>query len=175
MTNKFIHLQLHTEYSLVDGTISLNPLFNKISDLKMPAVAITDIMNLYGLVKAYKKARSKGIKLIIGCELWIDTQNLISPQKSSLKLAKKPERVIVLCENKDGLKNLINLISDAYLSGPRFGAVPMIDINKLNEYMKWDSIYIEINLNLGSEKFQCYTCDFTNDYIDINADYKNST
>ncbi len=50
-----------------------------------------------------------------------------------------------------------------------------IDIEKLNEYMKWDSIYIEIDLNLGSEKFQCYTCDFTNDYIDINADYKNST
>ena len=50
-----------------------------------------------------------------------------------------------------------------------------IDIEKLNEYMKWDSIYIEINLNLGSENFQCYTCDFTNDYIDINADYKNST
>ena len=50
-----------------------------------------------------------------------------------------------------------------------------IDIKKLNEYMKWDSIYIEINLNLGSEKFQCYTCDFTNDYIDINADYNNST
>ena len=50
-----------------------------------------------------------------------------------------------------------------------------IDIEKLNEYMKWDSIYIEIDLKLGSEKFQCYTCDFTNDYIDINADYKNST
>ena len=50
-----------------------------------------------------------------------------------------------------------------------------IDIENLNEYMKWDSIYIEIDLNLGSEKFQCYTCDFTNDYIDINADYKNST
>ncbi len=50
-----------------------------------------------------------------------------------------------------------------------------IDIEKLNEYMKWDSIHIEIDLKLGSEKFQCYTCDFTNDYIDINADYKNST
>ena len=50
-----------------------------------------------------------------------------------------------------------------------------IDIEKLNEYMQWDSIHIEINLNLGSENFQCYTCDFTNDYIDINADYKNST
>ncbi len=50
-----------------------------------------------------------------------------------------------------------------------------INIDKLNEYMKWDSIYIEIDLNLGSEKFECYTCDFTNDYIDINADYKNST
>ncbi len=50
-----------------------------------------------------------------------------------------------------------------------------INIDKLNEYMKWDSIYIEIDLNMGSEKFECYTCDFTNDYIDINADYKNST
>ena len=50
-----------------------------------------------------------------------------------------------------------------------------IDLNKIKEYMKWDSILIEINLNSGSDSFECYTCDFTHDYIDINADYKNST
>ena len=50
-----------------------------------------------------------------------------------------------------------------------------IDMEKIREYMKWDSIVIEVNLNLGSETFECYTCDFTHDYIDINADYKNST
>ena len=50
-----------------------------------------------------------------------------------------------------------------------------IDMEKIREYMKWDSIIIEVNLNLGSETFECYTCDFTHDYIDINADYKNST
>ena len=50
-----------------------------------------------------------------------------------------------------------------------------LDDKKIKEYMKWDSINIEINLNLGSEIFHCYTCDFTHDYIDINADYKNST
>ena len=49
------------------------------------------------------------------------------------------------------------------------------DFKKIKEYMKWDSIIIEVNLNLGSEIFECYTCDFTHDYIDINADYKNST
>ena len=53
--------------------------------------------------------------------------------------------------------------------------VENIDFDKLKEYMQWDSISIEINLNFGSETFECYTCDFTNDYIDINADYKNST
>jgi glutamate N-acetyltransferase/amino-acid N-acetyltransferase len=50
-----------------------------------------------------------------------------------------------------------------------------IDMEKIREYMKWDSIIIEVNLNLGAETFECYTCDFTHDYIDINADYKNST
>ena len=50
-----------------------------------------------------------------------------------------------------------------------------IDMEKIREYMKWDSIVIEVNLNLGAETFECYTCDFTHDYIDINADYKNST
>ena len=50
-----------------------------------------------------------------------------------------------------------------------------LDKDKLREYMKWDSVLIEVNLNLGSETFECYTCDFTHDYIDINADYKNAT
>ena len=49
------------------------------------------------------------------------------------------------------------------------------DKKKVREYMQWDSILIEINLNLGSETFDCYTCDFTHDYIDINADYENAT
>ena len=47
------------------------------------------------------------------------------------------------------------------------------DEEKIKEYMKWDSILIEVNLNLGSDTFECYTCDFTHDYIDINADYRN--
>ena len=49
------------------------------------------------------------------------------------------------------------------------------DEQKLKEYMKWDSILIDVNLNQGHEKFECYTCDFTHDYIDINADYRNPT
>ena len=48
-----------------------------------------------------------------------------------------------------------------------------LDEQKLKEYMKWDSISIEVNINQGSDKFECYTCDFTHDYIDINADYRN--
>ena len=72
-------------------------------------------------------------------------------------------------------KNKISIKFGEFLLAENGAPVENIDLNKINEYMKWDSIYIEINLNSGSEFFECYTCDFTHDYIDINADYKNST
>ena len=72
-------------------------------------------------------------------------------------------------------KNKISIKFGDFLLAENGARVENADIDKIREYMKWDSIVIEINLNLGSEQFNCYTCDFTHDYIEINADYANST
>ena len=72
-------------------------------------------------------------------------------------------------------KDKISIKFGEFLLAENGAQVENVDIDKLIEYMKWDSILIEINLNSGSEFFECFTCDFTHDYIDINADYKNST
>ena len=72
-------------------------------------------------------------------------------------------------------KNKISIKFGEFLLAENGSPVENIDSQKLREYMQWDSIIIAINLNLGSETFDCYTCDFTHDYIDINADYKNAT
>ena len=72
-------------------------------------------------------------------------------------------------------KNKISIKFGEYLLSENGAPVENISSDNIREYMKWDSIVIEINLNSGSELFECYTCDFTHDYIDINADYKNST
>ena len=70
-------------------------------------------------------------------------------------------------------KDKISIKFGEFLLAENGSPVENIDFNKIREYMKWDSILIEINLNSGSDFFECYTCDFTHDYIDINADYRN--
>ncbi len=72
-------------------------------------------------------------------------------------------------------KNKISIKFGEFLLSENGAAVEDVNLEKIRDYMKWDSIVIEINLNSGSDFFDCYTCDFTHDYIDINADYKNST
>ena len=72
-------------------------------------------------------------------------------------------------------KDKISIKFGEFLLAENGAPVDNIDLNKIRDYMKWDSILIDINLNSGSESFECFTCDFTHDYIDINADYKNST
>ena len=72
-------------------------------------------------------------------------------------------------------KDKISIKFGEFLLAENGAPVENIDTDKLREYMKWDSIFIEINLNSGSDFFECFTCDFTHDYIDINSDYKNST
>jgi len=72
-------------------------------------------------------------------------------------------------------KNKISIKFGEFLVAENGSSLENLDNEKIREYMRWDSINIEVDLNLGSEIFQCYTCDFTHDYIDINADYKNST
>ena len=107
----FVHLRLHTEYSLVDGLVRIKPLVNRVAELGMPAVAITDVCNLYGLVKAYKAAFAAGVQPIFGTDLMVMEGD-------------DPERawpVCLLAMDRTGYQNLILLISRAYTEGQHLG------------------------------------------------------
>ena len=104
----FVHLHLHTQYSLVDGLIDLKPLVKHCAELGMPAVAMTDECNLFAVVKFYRAALSAGIKPIFGADFWLEAD------ENSL-----PTRLTVLCQNNTGYANLFQLISRAYLEGER--------------------------------------------------------
>ena len=111
MKGSFVHLHVHTEYSLVDSTVRIPRLMEQVSEDGMPAVAMTDQNNLFGLVKFYRRALRAGIKPIVGADLRIATDGAKDPHA----------RLIVLCQNNDGYRNLSRLISRAYLEGQQRG------------------------------------------------------
>ncbi len=130
MSNKkFVHLHLHTEYSLLDGFVKLDELFDKVEALNMDAVAITDHGSMFGVVNFYKKAKQKNIKPIIGCEVYTAQRRLTD--KSSVK-DKSIGHLILLVKNEKGYKNLIKLVSLAYKKG--FYYKPRIDYKALQEH-----------------------------------------
>ncbi|MEH6358411.1 MAG: DNA polymerase III subunit alpha, partial [Pseudomonadales bacterium] len=107
----FVHLRIHTEFSLIDGLARVKPLIKAVTEDGMPAVAVTDQSNLCALVKFYSKAREAGIKPIVGADLWLDND-----QNES-----QPFRITLLVINSAGYLNLTKLISQAYLEGQRQG------------------------------------------------------
>nr|WP_136251631.1 DNA polymerase III subunit alpha [Ningiella ruwaisensis] len=107
MTHKFVHLNVHSDYSMVDGLNKVNPILDTVAQLDMPAIAISDQMNLCGLVKFYSSAYAKGIKPIIGCDV-----NILSDF-----IEEEILQVTLLAQDIDGYKNITNLISKAYLQG----------------------------------------------------------
>ncbi len=108
---QFIHLHVHTEYSLIDGLINVKPLMQAAVKSNMPAVAITDQSNLFAMVKFYRAAQAAGVKPIIGADLWL--RNATDE--------KNPHRLVLLCQNQVGYKNLTRLISKSYLQGQHLG------------------------------------------------------
>lgn len=118
MPASFIHLHLHTEYSLVDGLIKINSLIEKVINLDMPAVAVTDMSNMFGIVKFYKAAISAGVKPIIGVDVWIH------------KCGEKPVRLILLCKNLSGYRKLSKLVSRSFTDGYN-NTLPVIDYSWL--------------------------------------------
>lgn len=114
MPAPFIHLRLHTEYSLVDGLIRIKSLVKQVAAAGMPAVAVTDMSNLFALIKFYKAAVGVGIKPIIGVDAWVRRRD------------DPPTRLTLLCQNLDGYRNLTRLVSRSYLEGQQHG-VPTLD------------------------------------------------
>ena len=102
---KFIHLRCHSEYSVTDGIVKLEEYLNQALEVDMPALALTDLSNLFGAVKFYKKAIDKKIKPIIGCDVWVQNE----------KNREQPYRILVLCQSQEGYLNLSRLISKSFL------------------------------------------------------------
>lgn len=122
MSAKFVHLRLHSEYSLVDGLVRIKPLAAKVASLDMPAVALTDFNNFFGLVKFYKAAQGAGVKPILGAEV------LVLDESGEGALT----QLVLLIMDNVGYKNLICLISKAYQEGQR-QSVPTIRLDWLAE------------------------------------------
>jgi len=124
--SEFVHLHVHTQYSLLDGMIRLEDLFKKAREYKMPAVAITDHGNMFGAIDFYQQAYKHGIKPIIGCELYV------APNKLTDRVAGESYRhLIVLVKNTQGYKNLMKLTTAGYLKG--FYYKPRVDKELLKE------------------------------------------
>ena len=107
MSSPFIHLRVHSDFSMMDGLNKVKPILGKVAALEMPAVAITDQMNMCGLVKFYSEAHNLGIKPIIGTDFWVTNE----------AFGDEPFRLTLLAMNDEGYKNITILISKAYLRG----------------------------------------------------------
>ncbi len=126
----FVHLHLHTQYSLLDGACQLENLITKIRDLRMPACAITDHGNMFGAIEFYDMAMKHGIKPIIGSEVYIAPDSRF--EKSSHGIHDASFHLILLAKNETGYKNLMKLVSAGFLEG--FYYRPRIDKEILAKY-----------------------------------------
>jgi len=126
--DSFVHLHLHTEYSLLDGSIRMKELMKKASEFKMPAVAMTDHGNLFGAIEFYQEAQHAGVKPIIGCEVYVARGSHKDRPGSRRDAA---YHFTLLAENETGYRNLVKLLTTAHLDG--FHYAPRIDKEMLAE------------------------------------------
>lgn len=140
--DSFVHLHLHTQYSLLDGALRLKDLFKKAKEFNMPAIACTDHGNMFGAIDFYTQAIKAGIKPILGSEVYFTPGSRFDrrPPKKGRVLESQDEEegkyqihhLVLLCKNIVGYKNLCQLLSKAYLEGMYYK--PRIDIELLREY-----------------------------------------
>ena len=116
MSGRFVHLRLHTEYSLIDSVVRVEPLMEAVASAGMPAVALTDQNNLFAMVKFYRAALAHGVKPLIGVDLLVREGTEREP----------PSRLTLMCQSQSGYRNVTRLVSRAYLEGQQRG-VPMIE------------------------------------------------
>ena len=122
MQNSFVHLHLHTEYSLVDGIVRIKPLFKAAAESGMPAIALTDQSNLFAIVKFFRAAQQAGVKPIFGSDVWI-----VNEEDHD-----KPHRAVFLSQNYEGYLNLTRLVSLSYQKGQHRG-IPMLQFDWLKD------------------------------------------
>ena len=128
MPKNFVHLHLHSEYSLLDGACRINEIAENAKKLGQSAVAITDHGTMYGVVDFYRACKASGVKPIIGCEIYVAPGSRHDKNKSNDDYS----HLVLLCKNEIGYKNLIKIVSKAYTEG--FYSKPRADIELLREH-----------------------------------------
>jgi DNA polymerase III subunit alpha len=123
----FVHLHVHTAYSLLDGAIRLPDLVQRVQELEMPAVAITDHGNLFGVLEFYEKMRAAGIKPLLGCELYVAPASRFDRKGKG-----DHHHLVVLAMDQVGYRNLVRLVTQAHLEG--FYYKPRVDKELLQEH-----------------------------------------
>ena len=128
--DSFVHLHLHTEYSMLDGANRIPDIMKKAREFGMPAVAMTDHGNLFGAIEFYQEAEKAGIKPIIGCEMYMALGKLSEKQAASARDA--AYHFTLLARDEEGYRNLVKLVSIAHLDGMYYK--PRIDKEVLAQY-----------------------------------------
>ncbi len=127
--SEFVHLHVHSEYSLLDGLVGLEELLARAKEFKMPAVALTDHGALYGAFKFFLKAKDYGLKPIVGCEVYQAAQSRFDKQK---RMGEDQAHLVLLAKNLTGYKNLLKLVSFAHMEGYHYK--PRVDFELLAKY-----------------------------------------
>ncbi len=125
----FVHLHVHSEYSLLDGACRIKGLCSRVKELGQTAVAVTDHGVMYGAVEFYKEAQKQGIRPIIGCEVYVASRGRKDKEHA---FDREYNHLVLLCENNEGYKNLTKLVSAAHLEG--FYVKPRVDRELLEKY-----------------------------------------
>ena len=128
--NNFVHLHLHSEYSLLDGAASIKKVIKKAKEYNMPSVAITDHGSMYGVIDFYTEARKAGIKPIIGCEVYTAPESRFI--KTGDNSSKPYGHLVLLCKNDVGYRNLMELVTKSNTEG--FYYKPRVDMELLKEH-----------------------------------------
>lgn len=125
----FVHLHVHTEYSLLDGACRIGGMMDRVKELGQSAVAITDHGVMYGCIDFYKAAKAAGVKPIIGCEVYVAPRTMADRVHG---IDNEAYHLVLLCENMTGYQNLCKLVSEAFTHG--FYGKPRVDLALLEQY-----------------------------------------
>ena len=125
----FVHLHVHTEYSLLDGACRIGSMMDRVKEMGQSAVAITDHGVMYGCIDFYKAAKAAGVKPIMGCEVYVAPRSMTDRVHG---IDNEAYHLVLLCENMTGYQNLCRLVSDAFTHG--FYGKPRVDLDLLEKY-----------------------------------------
>ena len=125
----FVHLHVHTEYSLLDGACRIGSMMDRVKELGQSAVAITDHGVMYGCIDFYKAAKAAGVKPIIGCEVYVAPRSM---SDRVFGVDNEANHLVLLCKNRKGYENLCKLVSLAFIDG--FYSKPRVDLALLEQY-----------------------------------------